>query len=283
MDRRNFMKAVGLMGLATMPGKKTKAGQSVSDKEFNAILIDTTLCEGCEACLDACSESNKLPEAVTDPVAGIENKTSPNQLAVVNMYNVEDLEVTVKKQCMHCNQPACASACLTNAMFKTEEGPVIWRADKCMGCRFCMLSCPYDIPKFEYEKVNPDIKKCNMCYDRIKDGDIPACAEACPAEAIVYGTRKDMLEEARRRIYQNPDDYVHHIFGEDEVGGASVLYLSAVPFEKLGFKTKLGNEAMPKLTTDFLYSVPVIETLLPPFLLAISFAAKKSKEAGEGK
>lgn len=282
MDRRNFLKTVGLAGLAIAgTTKKVKAGNN--PKEFNAILVDTTMCAGCRSCEMACAEYHEFPKPDLDDekVFSIQRKTSIEQFTLVNRYQSEESESFIKNQCMHCNQPACASACLTNAMYKTKEGAVVWRSDKCMGCRFCMISCPFDIPKFEYESNNPKILKCNMCYERTSKGELPTCVEACPAEAIIFGTRREMLEEARKRIYKNPDDYIHHVYGEDEAGGTGILYLANVPFEKLGLETDVGNTVYPELTTDFLYSVPVIETLLPALLVGISFAAKR-KNAIEG-
>jgi Fe-S-cluster-containing dehydrogenase component len=178
---------------------------------------------------------------------------------------------------MHCNQPACASACLTKAMLKTEEGLVVWREDKCMGCRFCMISCPFDIPKFEYDSAVPKISKCTMCWGRLKEGEQPACVENCPEEALTFGKRRDLIEEARVRIYENPDSYVSHIYGEHEAGGTGYMYLSAVPFEQLGFRTDLGTTPYPEFSKDFLYAVPVILTLWPPFLLALNRATKKGE------
>ena len=274
MDRRNFIKSLGVACAATLPVKKLTAQTSVSDKEFMGLLVDTTRCAGCQACEEACAEVNGLPEPDTISDLVGERKTTTTQYSAINYYDTDAGDVYVKRQCMHCNQPACASACLTKAMLKTEEGPVIWREDKCMGCRFCMLSCPFDIPKFEFNSANPKIRKCTMCWSRLKEGQQPACVEECPEEAIVFGKRKELIEEANRRIYESPDEYVHHIYGEHEVGGTGCLYLSAVPFEQLGFRTDLGTEPYPELTKGFLYAVPIILTLWPPMLLALNKATK---------
>lgn len=182
---------------------------------------------------------------------------------------------------MHCNQPACASACLTKAMYKTKEGPVIWRENKCMGCRYCMIACPFGIPQFEYNNPVPKIHKCTMCWSRLQEGEIPACVENCPSEAIIFGDRHEILEIARQRIYQNPDDYVHHIYGEHEVGGTGWLYLSAVPFEQIGFKNEVGEKPPAEYTKGFLYSVPVILTLWPAILLALHNSAKENETREE--
>ena len=279
MNRRSFAKTLGAVSLAALPAKKIHAQEGNEEKEFMGILVDTTMCVGCRGCEEACAEVNGFPEPdPDDSVLEKERKTSITQYSVINRYEVDDEEIFVKKQCMHCNQPACASACLTKAMLKREEGPVIWREDKCMGCRFCMVSCPFDIPKFEYDEWNPKIQKCNMCWERLKEGEQPACVEACPAEAIIFGKRKDLIEEAKQRIYTNTDDYVHHIYGEHEVGGTGYLYLSAVPFDKIGFRTDLGTTPYPEYTQDFLYGVPIVLALWPPLLLALSNATKRDDE-----
>jgi formate dehydrogenase iron-sulfur subunit len=208
-------------------------------------------------------------------------QTSPDQWSVVNYYNTSAGGVHVKKQCMHCNTPACTSACLTKALYKTEEGAVIWREDKCMGCRFCMLSCPFNIPAFEYDKAVPRIMKCHLCFEALKEGDEPACVESCPEEAIVFGPRRELLDEARTRIYSEPDKYVHHIYGEHEAGGTGWLYLASVPFDQLGFKTDLQMKPYPELAKGFLYSVAVVFLLWPPFLLGLSRATGGDSEGEE--
>ena len=203
IDRRNFFRSLGLTGVALGAGKKLSATPEQSDeKEFYGILYDSTRCVGCQSCELACALANGLPEPDPEdyPMPGTIRKTNENRRTVINAIETPQGEIYVKNQCMHCNQPACAAACLTKAMLKTEEGPVIWRDRKCMGCRFCMVSCPFDVPKFEYHSPNPDIVKCNMCFDRVKEGELPACVADCPAEALTFGTRRELIAEARRKI-----------------------------------------------------------------------------------
>ncbi|MCU0639890.1 MAG: 4Fe-4S dicluster domain-containing protein, partial [Candidatus Krumholzibacteria bacterium] len=205
---------------------------------------------------------------------------------VVNEYNTSKGPQYMKVQCMHCNEPACVAACLTQAMYKTEDGPVIWRGEKCMGCRYCMVSCPFDIPKFEYHSANPQIQKCTMCFEKLQNGELPACVENCPNEALMFGTRRELIREARKRIVENPDVYVDHIYGEKEAGGTGWLYLSAVPFEEMGMKTNLQKASYPALTKTFLYSVPTVFVLVPALLLGIHQATKTNstqKEADDEK
>ena len=182
---------------------------------------------------------------------------------------------------MHCNEPACAAACLTQAMYKTKEGPVIWRGDKCMGCRYCMVSCPFDVPKFEYHSANPKIQKCDMCYDRVIKGEKPSCTEACPGEAIVFGTRRELIAEARKRIAENPGTYIDQIYGENTAGGTGNLYLSPAPFKEVGFNPKIQNSSYPALSKGFLYSVPAVFVLLPTLLLGIHEATKNNQSKDE--
>ena len=200
---------------------------------------------------------------------------------MVNRFETDVGEVYVKRQCMHCETPACAAACLTKALHKTDEGPVVWRASKCLGCRYCMMACPFDVPKFEYNSAVPRILKCRMCLERLRDGEVPACVENCPAEALTFGKRGELLEIARQRIYQNPGDYVSHIYGEHEAGGTNWLYISPVPFDQLGFRTDLDTTAYPEFTRDFLTSVPIVLTLWPAFLLALRQATRPEAESSE--
>ena len=139
-----------------------------------------------------------------------------------------------------------------------------------MGCRYCMISCPFSVPRFEYDSAVPKIQKCIFCWERLEEGKLPACVEGCPEEALTFGTRREMVEVARSRIYTRPDRYVPHIYGEHEVGGTGWLYLSPVPFEQLGFQTNLGTESYPALSQDFLYAVPTILLLWPALLYGIS-------------
>lgn len=282
MDRRDCLKTMGAAAGCALIGRELTAREAESGqpgRESMAILIDTTRCLGCRMCEMACAKANGLPDPSEKVSFEEERKTSETQWTVVNRYETDRGTIHAKKQCMHCLQPACGAACLTRAMYKTEEGPVIWREDKCMGCRFCMVSCPFDIPKFEYDSPNPRIQKCVLCWERLKEGEAPACVQNCPAKALSFGPRSELLETARQRIYAEPEKYVHHIYGEHEAGGTSVLYLAAVPFEQLGFPTDLGTEAYPAYTREFLYAVPLVLVLFPTFLLALSNAAKERERS----
>jgi Fe-S-cluster-containing dehydrogenase component len=208
----------------------------------------------------------------------VERTTDDKHWTVVNRYQTDQGEVYVKKQCMHCLAPACASACLTKAMHKTPEGPVDWTPSRCMGCRFCMISCPFDMPKFQYHSANPRIEKCVMCVERLAEGKRPACVENCPAGALTFGPRAELLEEAKQRIYAAPESYVRQVYGEREAGGTSWLYLASVPFEQLGFDPAIGETPYPMYTREFLYAVPLVEILIPTLMLGLSAATKREQE-----
>jgi formate dehydrogenase iron-sulfur subunit len=157
---------------------------------------------------------------------------------------------------MHCQDPACASACLVGALKKTALGPVTYDGSKCIGCRYCIVACPFNVPKYEWSKLVPYVKKCDMCAERQMKGQQPACVEACPVQASISGTREEILDEAQRRIL-NDSKYVRHIYGSEEAGGTSVFFISDVPFEKLGF----GNppkQPLPVLTASALSDGPTV-------------------------
>ncbi|HPS62898.1 MAG TPA: 4Fe-4S dicluster domain-containing protein [Bacteroidales bacterium] len=280
INRRSFFRVLGLTGATLAVGKELSAGSvRYGGIEFYGILYDSTRCKGCRGCEFDCAEAHGFPEPPPSKGLAPIRKTNENCNTVVNTLKSSKGEVYVKRQCMHCNEPACVAACLTQAMHKTMMGPVTWDGDKCMGCRYCMVSCPFDSPKFEYHSPNPKIQKCDMCFERLKTGEPPACAYNCPNEALLYGKRRDLIREARKRINDQPDLYVDHIYGEREAGGTGWLYLSKVPFEELGLNTGVQQSSYPALTKGFLYSVPTIFVLVPSLLLGIHQATKNDNPA----
>lgn len=278
IDRRGFFKVLGLTGVALAAGKQLNASPAFEgDVEFHGVLYDSSRCVGCQSCEFACAEANGLPEPKDSPVPGVVRETDEKSRSVINCYKTSKGEVYVKRQCMHCNEPACVSACLTQAMYKTKEGPVIWRGEKCMGCRYCMVSCPFNIPKFEYHSPNPKIEKCSMCFEnKLQKGEKPSCVENCPNEALLFGSRRELIQEARKRIVENPDVYDDHIYGEKEAGGTGWIYLTPVPSEELGLNTSIQKASYPALTKGFLYSVPTIFVLAPALLLGIHQSTKSN-------
>ncbi len=223
-----------------------------------ALLIDTTRCIGCNACADACKEANHLPGEV-------EATLTARTWTVVE----ERGDVYVRRMCMHCEEPSCASVCPVGALHKTPEGPVAYEESRCIGCRYCMVACPFGVPKYEWDKALPRVQKCIGCIGRVRAGQSTACAAACPAEATTFGEREELLAEARRRIRENPDSYVHRIYGEREVGGTNVLVLAAVPFEQLGFPADLPERAMPSYTWEALSKIPNVVSVGGVGLLGI--------------
>lgn len=282
MKRRTFLTFAGAAAGASLVGSGQAEASTIAPRDGNGLLIDLTLCIGCRGCESACAEANGLPAPVDDPnIDKIRRTTSEVQRVVVNRFETSKGEVFARQQCMHCVDPACTSACLTKALYKTEDGPVIWREAQCMGCRFCMVACPFDVPKFEYNSPVPHIQKCQLCWERQTHGQKPACVENCPAEAVVFGKRSELLEIAKARIYASPGKYVSHIYGEREVGGTSVLYISAVPFAELGFRTELDETPSPENQRNFLTAVPVVLTLWPAFLMALRSSTQSREAAPE--
>ncbi|MBN1955064.1 MAG: 4Fe-4S dicluster domain-containing protein [Anaerolineae bacterium] len=217
------------------------------------MLVDLTRCIGCRACQVACKQWNDLPAEETQNWGSYQNPAalSADTWTLVEFTEVDEGDglqwVFAKRQCMHCLHPACASACPVGAFHQTEQGAVVYDPARCIGCRYCMVVCPFGVPKLEWEEPLPFVRKCRFCVDRLEAGLEPACAKACPTDAIVFGNRDDLIAEAEERIRNQPGRYVDHVYGKDELGGTSWLYLSAVPFDKLGFPT-LGPEPVTTLS-----------------------------------
>jgi formate dehydrogenase iron-sulfur subunit len=218
-----------------------------------AILVDVTRCIGCEECVLACKEENDLgPDRLRPGQQAVDGLSATRFSTILR----EPHDHFVRQQCRHCLDPACVSACLVGAMQKTPEGPVIYDSELCMGCRYCLMACPYGIPRYQWDEAAPLVRKCHLCYHRITDGKEPACVEACPEEALLFGDRDDLLREAHQRIADNPGRYVDHVWGEREVGGTSVLYVSDISLGFLGWSGNLGEEELPRLTWAALKNIP---------------------------
>ena len=251
-------------------------------------LVDITNCIGCRACQVACKQWNDRPgeETTLEPDLGFQNPVvlSAKTLTLIKYDEIPDEQapgglrlVNSMWRCLHCLEPACVSSCPTTALERKPDGPVVYSEDQCIGCRYCMWACPWGVPSADWDTRSPKIHKCTHCADRCdqpapaarndqpltyEEGQaflnavqVPACVKACPADALVYGDRDEMLAEARRRMAARPGRYVDHIYGEKEAGGTSVLYLSAVPFEKLGFPD-VGEKSYPGFSKAALHAVP---------------------------
>lgn len=242
--------------------------------EPRALLIDITRCIGCRACVGACQEAHGFP---ADDAAAALSVTA--YTALVDF----PADRYVRKLCMHCVNPSCASVCPVGALKKTPAGPVTYDASICLGCRYCMVACPFDVPRYEYSAALPKVRKCDMCVDRAAQGENPACVDACPAEATVTGTRAELLAEAQKRIAENPGRYVARIYGEHEAGGTSVLFLSPVPFEELGFKAGLPSEALPDITWGVLEKIPGVVSIGGAALFAVWWITHRRQEVAAAK
>lgn len=270
LSRRDFLKytGTGALALGVLPlFDRAALAPYVSGAQGEQVgmLVDVTRCIGCRACQVACKKKNNLPpDAETLPA----NRTFPEALSATTFSLVEFHQVggdaqhpevhPVKKQCMHCLEPACVSVCPVAAMYKTARGPVVYDAEKCIGCRYCMLACPFNVPKFEWDSANPQIRKCQMCADLTEQGKLPACVQACPVQAVIYGTRAELIAQAQSRVAREPDKYIPYIYGLSEVAGTSVLYLSNVPFDQLGFDVKLPHTPLPHNTQQVLEKIPAL-------------------------
>ncbi len=241
-----------------------------------AVLVDTTKCMGCRMCELACAKQNELPEPESKVDFSVRRRTDDTRYTVVNQYETSRGTVSVKTQCFHCLTPACASACLTKAMYKTSSGPGHLARRQVHGVPLLhgfVSVRRSEIRVLQRESADSEVSRCASRACR-KARPRPAW-RAVPAGATSFGPRSAMLEEGHKRIWSEPDKYVHSIWGEQEAGGTSWLYLSAVPFEEIGLRTDVGNEAYPVLTKEFLYAVPFVLTLVPPLLLGVSEATKR--------
>jgi Fe-S-cluster-containing dehydrogenase component len=288
LTRRTFFK-VSAIGATTMAGAAAPASaftaSPAAGEDSRAVLVDTTKCVGCRACEAACSEASRLKEPALsgdERVFQAQRVTDQRTFTVVNRYTVgKGNDRFIKTQCMHCVDAACASACPARALEKTASGPVVYNGSRCLGCRYCMLACPFGIPKFEYDKPIPYVRKCNFCAERQAHGLPPSCTEVCPSGALTFGTRGALIEQAKLRIYQNPDKYVHHVYGEREAGGTCWLYISDVDLDRLGLPGDLGETPRPELASTALAAVPMILTLWPPILMGLHAITKRRDEAAE--
>ncbi len=273
IDRRGFLTLGAAAALTSALGNGRAFAGGPAQQEYGC-LVDTTLCVGCRLCESACNARHGLPQPAEpfDEMAVLENQRRMDHTAytVVNKYYPKNIGTLVwrqrptfvKFQCMHCNRPSCVSACIVGALTKQPNGAVTYDADKCIGCRYCMVACPFQVPAYEYhDPLTPQVRKCTFCFEYVSKGQLPACAQACPREVITFGPKKELLRLARWKMRSNPGKYVDHIYGEHEVGGTSWLYLSSEPFETIGFP-KLAPEAPPELTESIQHAA-VGQMILP--------------------
>lgn len=312
-SRRHFLKGA-LAGGAAITGATLAPDVCARDThtrpaEGLGLLYDATLCIGCKACVAACKEANNNPPefSTDDKLWDTPLDTSGYTFNIIKMYRngtmqTKDAEVDgfsfMKTSCMHCADPSCVSACPVTAMVKDPvTGIVSYDPDICVGCRYCVVACPFGIPKYQYDSPTGKIGKCELCRHRYKDGHYSACAEVCPTGATLYGKTSDLLIEAKRRIALEPGSvttyprgkiggvdqsyeghvgkYLKHVYGEHEYGGTQVLKLSAVNFEKVGMPDLPPKSSAS--TSETIQHSLYGGLMLPVVVLgALSFIAKKT-------
>ena len=293
ISRRSALKvlagAAGTLVAAALrpPDCAAAKPKAVADAGANAgMLYDATLCIGCKACMVACNEANDLVPDVGTSDNRWQMPLDLNERTknIIKLYK-DDTRGTysfVKRQCMHCVDPACTAACMLGALAKREHGIVTYDPALCVGCRYCEMACPFGVPKFEWSKVAPKIVKCELCAHRIAVGKEPACTEVCPTHAVIYGTRDELLAEAHRRLDEHPEGYLPHVYGENEAGGTQVLYLAGVDFDKLGLPA-YGDEPVPgtvRSVQNAIYQGFTTPVALYAVLAAVML--RNRKRAGDG-
>ncbi len=286
--RRRALRVLAGTGVATAaaaaPVRAARLPRQASPDAVG-MLYDTTRCIGCKACVVACREANGLaPDTSLDGIHQAPLDLNANTKNVIKLYREGERVSFVKAQCMHCVDPACASACMLHSLSKDEKtGIVSYDPQYCVGCRYCEMACPFGVPKFEWASATPKVVKCELCRHRLAEGKIPACCEVCPRHAVVFGKRAELLAEAKRRLAAEPDRYVPHLYGETEAGGTQVLYLSHVPFDKLGLPA-YGSEAVPR--TAYAIQEGLYQGFVAPVVLYAALGAvlwrNRTKAGGPG-
>ncbi len=275
LTRRQFLKlSAATLGATALLGTAEGAlasGGTTPDRQ-PGMLIDLTRCVGCNNCQRACSEANNLR-----PTSEQQQSLSAQAYTFVQRVDLAGGQTRfVKRQCMHCLDAACASACPTSAMWKTPEGAIAWRGERCLGCRYCMVSCPFGVPRYEWQNgLTPQVRKCMFCVQCQREGQPPACAANCPSGALKFGARPALLAEAHARIAAHPETYVDHVFGENEAGGTAMLYISDVPFAELGFRTAVTQRTVPSYTWQVMEKIPFVAGGLAVVLTGASILTRR--------
>jgi len=250
--------------------------------DTHAMLFDSTYCIGCRACEIACDEKNELGRSFDEIFEGRPTEDvralDTNIYTYVTFSQIEADPSTAafgKVQCMHCIEPACVSSCPVLALEKTPEGPVSWHPEICLGCRYCMMACPFLVPRFEWDSVNPRIRKCDMCYDRLLVNEPPACVRDCPTEALLWDTRDNIVLEAHQRLLDSPRTYVPHGYGEFEAGGTNFMHIAARPFDEMGYRRDLPLQSYRDLTRPVMHVIPYIMNAMALVLGGVAWIAHR--------
>lgn len=263
-----------------------------------AILIDTTKCIGCRACQVACKSWNDLKggKATFSETWSNPRFLSSNQYTRIVFREIPRSDGRlewhfISRRCMHCLDPACVSACPVAALVKLPSGPVVYDDERCIGCRYCMMACPFQIPKFQWESAVPLVRKCTFCADRQAMGLAPACSTTCPTGTLLFGERAELLTEAHRRLGLEPKKYYPQVYGEKIAGGTSKLYLTPLSFEELGltqvgFRTDLGDAPQGLRGREWMSKVPLVAVAVGGLAVGLYYfnhrrAAIEAKEPKE--
>jgi Fe-S-cluster-containing dehydrogenase component len=287
-NRRDFLKLTAASSAVVAVPARGRAGEAAVPDQGYGILVDTVACVGCRKCEWACNDVSGFPKKDLkdyDDLSVLEKPRRPTATAntVVNRF-VDPANPgagatwSAKVQCMHCLRPACVSACIVGALKREPSGAVVYDAGKCMGCRYCMVACPFQVPTYEYDNAfTPKVQKCSLCHERMaQGGQAPACVSICPREALTYGPRAELVDLAWARIHQTPGRYVEHVYGEHEVGGTAYLYLTPVPAQHAGLPV-LGTRPLPEHTEPLQHAI--FAGFLPPLALfgVLSMAMRSFK------
>jgi len=315
MKRRDFIKgAAGGLALLTLDSKLVDARMvEALPPDALGILYDSTLCVGCNACMPACKKANSMNPEMTGDQELWDNPQdlSASTLNIIKRFSSgsgehkdqeEDGYAFIKRQCLHCVDPSCVTACPVSALTKDKDtGIVAYNKDACIGCRYCQVACPYNIPKFEWDDPYPEIVKCELCSHLIAKGDISACCSACPTGASLFGPVTKLRDETRRRLQMEPGkrykfpvssidsgkwhefeapEYERHVYGRDELGGTQVMYMSAVPFERFGLPG-FPKESFVSMASGIQYAI--YKGMVYPLvvLAGLIFMANKHKNSDE--
>lgn len=264
-----------------------------AQKGAKGILTDVTLCIGCERCVEACNRQNKLPRDIPAKYKAKDGLSARRYTSIVRIPGQTNGAFrSVRRQCMHCKDPSCAAACLVGAFTKSPDGAVVYDESKCIGCRYCMLACPFLIPRYEYDQPLPYVRKCKMNEDCRVEGGMPACVSACPTGATIFGPRDELVKQAHRRIAAQPDRYIDHVYGEKEFGGTSVMYISDVPLHKTlkmpstdGFQKlrvpELSQQSIPSQLHGWVMVTPVQFLTVSAGLAGLWVIRRRMKRAKE--
>lgn len=303
MNRRKFLTLLGTAGAAsTLVDTKTAEAAPHTFPYYEnsyGVLHDTTRCIGCRRCEAACQQVNHLPmpdKPFTDlAVTNERRRVTAYQWTVVNKYMVNGQPFFRKLQCFHCNDPACAAACFAKCFSKLPDGAVVYNGDHCVGCRYCMVACPFNVPGFQYDLAwDPLVQKCTFCEPLLKEGKLPGCVQACPMDALTFGRRSDLIKIAHARIAENPGKYVDYVYGEIDAGGTAWMVLApaagagtgpadeppitGTEMTQMGLDPHLGNQPMAEYTYGALGAVPMIVAFWP-VLFGGAYAITKRREA----